>query len=390
MRKTAGIIAALAIAATALVAAPASATTADIAGGGSSFAADLWTNCATNYSAIGSNPTVSYSSSSSGTGRTGFVNGTFDFAGSDSDFGSSDTKPSGNYAFVPVAGGPIAIIYNLTYDTVTRNNKGVVIKTVTTRVTSLKLDAATIGKIYKGQITKWNDNAIKDQNPTLAAKLPNLTINAVYRNTKSGTNGNFSGWLDANWSGWPVADQTWTTATGDDSPAGTGASSSSVVISKVTAADANGTIGYADLKDTMGANYAGTTTAVKSAYVLNAHGQYLLPTANAAAAFLKTGTIDQATGLVSLNWAADVAGGYNASLFTYALVHVGVKTAHVVPKKPTTYTIDGPASTNGAKVKDFINYTVNTCVPSWGKAHGFVPVTGDVLKVAKAKIEVIK
>ena len=37
-------------------------------------------------------------------------------------------------------------------------------------VNELNLDAATIAKIFSGEITKWNDQAIADQNPD--ANLP--------------------------------------------------------------------------------------------------------------------------------------------------------------------------------------------------------------------------
>jgi phosphate transport system substrate-binding protein len=171
MRKTAGILAAVAIAASALIAAPANADTVTITSGGSSFSAGIMSTCAANYT----DAKVTYTSSASGTGRTNFANGTFDFAGSDGTFAATDSKPAGT-AYVPVLGGPIAIIYNVD------------------GVNNLRLDAPTIAGIFLGKITKWNDTALAKLNP--GVKLPAATITPEYRNAKSGTNGNFRAtWL---------------------------------------------------------------------------------------------------------------------------------------------------------------------------------------------------
>jgi len=170
MRKTAGIIAAVALAASALFASPAHAA-AVITAGGSSFSGGMFTTCAAGSS-------VTYTSSSSGTGKTNFSNGQFDFAGTDAVYVSGETLPKGSFAYVPVLGGPIAIIFNIP------------------GVHNLRLDAITIGKIFQGTITKWNDKAIVKLNK--GVKLPAKTITPEYRNSKSGTNGNFSGYLAAN------------------------------------------------------------------------------------------------------------------------------------------------------------------------------------------------
>ena len=49
----------------------------------------------------------------------------------------------------------------------------------------LNFDGPTIGKIFAGQITKWNDPAIKALNPK--ANLPDETIAVVHRSDGSGT-----------------------------------------------------------------------------------------------------------------------------------------------------------------------------------------------------------
>jgi phosphate transport system substrate-binding protein len=338
MRKTAGILAAVAIAASAFVAAPAQATPVTITAGGSSFSAGMFTTCAANYT----DANVTYTSSSSGTGRTNFANGSFDFAGSDSAYGNSDTKPSSDYRYIPVVGGPIAIVYNLA------------------SVPNLRLDAVTVGKIFKGTVTTWNDPAIAALNK--GVKLPSTAITPMYRSTKSGTNGNFSGYLKANGAAGWTQDQTWTNATGQGTPAGTGGADSTAVVSNVQGTA--GAVGYVDLKDA-------TTSHLKVAALMNAKGQFLKPTSAAAAKFLSNQPVG-ANGIVSIDWAKPVPGGYNASLVTYAIVNTGTATG------------------KGAAVRAFINYVLNTCVPANAARLGYVALSGGQATKAKALAKLIK
>jgi phosphate transport system substrate-binding protein len=57
----------------------------------------------------------------------------------------------------------------------------------------LHLDGATIAAMYLGDISQWNDPAIKKLNPTLA--LPDTAIAPVYRSDGSGTNFLFTDYL---------------------------------------------------------------------------------------------------------------------------------------------------------------------------------------------------
>ena len=60
---------------------------------------------------------------------------------------------------------------------------------------NLKLSGDVIAKIYMGEITNWNDPAIKELNPK--ATLPDLKITPVYRTGNSGTTYNFTDYLAA-------------------------------------------------------------------------------------------------------------------------------------------------------------------------------------------------
>src|SRR3954465_9332815 len=147
--------------------------------------------------------TVNYDPAGSGAGRTAFIQKAVDFAGSDaylSDDELTQAKAAcgGDDVYeLPVYISPIAVVYNL---------KG---------VDNLQLSPDTIGKIFSGSITTWNDAAIKADNPK--ANLPSTAITPVHRSDKSGTTKNFTDYLSkaapSSWTGGAV--DTWPTQGGE-------------------------------------------------------------------------------------------------------------------------------------------------------------------------------
>lgn len=129
---------------------------------------------------------LDYTGSGSGAGVNDFLGGQTDFAGSDSPLdpkkGEVDkaAQKCGAPAWdLPTVFGPIAITYNIS------------------GVDKLVLDGPTAAKLFSGQITKWNDPAIKALNSGIADKLPDLAVNVVFRSDQSGTTDNFQHYLDA-------------------------------------------------------------------------------------------------------------------------------------------------------------------------------------------------
>jgi phosphate transport system substrate-binding protein len=175
---------------------------------------------------------ISYDPSGSGAGVTTFLTGSTVWAGSDAALTSDQVTQSksvcasGTAFDVPVYISPIAIVYNLKSAGLNGSSKHV------------NLDGETIAKIFDGKITKWNDDAIKTQNPDI--DLPDLAITVVHRSDKSGTTKNFLSYVkDTAGSAWPYdVEETWPNQVGQ------GAKGTSGVISTVTQAE--GTIGYAD------------------------------------------------------------------------------------------------------------------------------------------------
>ncbi len=176
------------------------------------------------------NATVAYNPSGSGAGVSTFLTGSTVWAGSDKALSAEEIEQSksvcasGTAFDVPVYVSPIAVAFNL--DGISTAGKHV------------NMDAATIAKVFNGEITRWNDPAITEQNPGL--DLPNLTSTVVHRSDKSGTTLNFVSYLkDVAPSAWPHdLSENWPNEVGQ------GAKGTSGVVSTIK--QANGTIGYAD------------------------------------------------------------------------------------------------------------------------------------------------
>ena len=180
----------------------------------------------------GTNPDakVAYNPSGSGAGVSTFLTGATAWAGSDASLADNEVEQSksvcasGTAFDIPVYISPIAVVFNL--------------QGVSGKGKTLNMDAETIAKIFDGKITKWNDDAIKKQNPKV--DLPDLDITVVHRSDKSGTTKNFLSYVK------DAAGDAWSYDLGENWPneVGQGAKGTSGVISTVQQAD--GTIGYAD------------------------------------------------------------------------------------------------------------------------------------------------
>jgi phosphate transport system substrate-binding protein len=121
---------------------------------------------------------IAYDPVGSGGGREQFIAGGTDFGGTDTLMDETELadvakrcKP-GEYIEIPVYISPIAVPYNV---------EG---------VDDLNLSASTLARIFAGDITKWNDQAIAAENPD--ASLPDQDIVVVHRSDESGTTENFT------------------------------------------------------------------------------------------------------------------------------------------------------------------------------------------------------
>ncbi len=187
------------------------------------------------FNATNPDATINYDPSGSGAGRTQFIAGGVDYAGSDSamkadEIAKAKAKCASDVIEVPVYVSPIAVVYNLP------------------DVTDLQLTPSLIAQIFNKKITKWNDPAIVAVNA--GKTLPDTAIAPVNRSDKSGTTANFTDYLSkaakADWT-YPGAD-TWPIQGGE------AAQGTSGVIGAVKAGA--GTIGYADESQAKGLGVA--------------------------------------------------------------------------------------------------------------------------------------
>ena len=236
--------------------------------------------------------TINYDPSGSGAGRTQFIAGGVDYAGSDSamkadELTKAKAKCASDIVEVPVYVSPIAVIYNLP------------------GVTDLQLSPALVAKIFNKKVTKWNDPAVAAENA--GKTLPDKAIAPVNRSDKSGTTANFTDYLakaaKADWT-YPSAD-TWPIHAGG-APQGT-----SGVVRAVKAGE--GAIGYADASQAKDLGIAKIQVGTS----------YVAPSADGAAKLLEAATRGTDGGQYAFSYSlprtTTDAGQYPITLVSYGI-----------------------------------------------------------------------
>jgi phosphate transport system substrate-binding protein len=295
MKRGLALIAACAAALLTVTAAGAKSNDTTITGAGSTFVAPLvsaWTP------GVGSafGYTVQYSAVGSGAGIAAITNNQVDFGASDAPLSPAQQSACNDCLQIPWALSATAIAYNVPGAPVHVN-----------------LDGATISKIFLGQITNWNDAAIKALNK--GANMPDLKITPVFRSDGSGTSYNFTDYLSS-------VNGEWKTKIGVSTqpafPAGQGARGSSGVAGLISRTD--GAIGYVDVA------YA-IKNHIHFAAVRNRAGKFLYPSLRrieAAAEAFKKVPANNELHIVDPPKSAKYA--YPVSTYTYVIVHQ--KTSH--------------------------------------------------------------
>ncbi|MQA77834.1 MAG: phosphate ABC transporter substrate-binding protein PstS [Streptosporangiales bacterium] len=239
-----------------------SASAADCAEGslnasGSSAQANAMTEWVKAYQASCSGATINYQSNGSGAGVEQFIQGNTGFAGSDSALKEDETPKAterceGNTPInLPMVVGPISVVYKL---------EG---------VDNLQLSPETLAKIFANKVKKWNDPAIKKDNPD--ATLPATPIQTFHRSDSSGTTDNFTKYLSS------AASKDWTFENDKvwKAPGGQGSKGSEGIASSLK--DTEGAISYVEL------SYA-ENSELSQAKVKNAAGEFVELTGESAAA----------------------------------------------------------------------------------------------------------
>jgi phosphate transport system substrate-binding protein len=281
---------------------------------------------------------INYGGGGSGKGRQDFTDKIVDFAGTDAVFKPEDAaKVSAPFLYFPTVAAPITVSYNL---------EG---------VEGLNLSADTIAKIFQRQITKWDDAAIKDENPK--AKLPSTSITVARRSDSSGTTENFTTFLTK------AAPSTWTLGKGSTVawPSDTQGASGNSGVAKIVS-DTDGAIGYVDFSDA-------TAVGLTFANVKNAAGKYITPTAESASLALEGATVNPDLTYDPIN--ASGAKAYPITAPTWLLVY-------------TTQT----DAAKGAAIKGFLNFIYKEGQVLAPQVD-YSPLSKGLLQQAKAQVNKI-
>ncbi|WIY82009.1 phosphate ABC transporter substrate-binding protein PstS [Propionimicrobium sp. PCR01-08-3] len=248
-----------------------------------------------NFQSANPGVTVNYSPDGSGAGRTAFADGGAAFAGSDRAL--NDDEMSGTFASCAAGSTPLNLPIYVSPIAITFNLEG---------IDELHLDADVIAKIFRGEISNWNDPAIAALNSGVS--LPDLAITPVHRSDNSGTTENFTATLAQ------VAPDVWTDEASGDWPAslaGEAAQGTSGVVAAVQ--NGSGTIGYAD--------ESGLSEGMSVAlYSQDGSSDFVGPEADAAAAIIEASA--KVAGREDNDWALELdrtAAGYPFVLVSYAI-----------------------------------------------------------------------
>jgi phosphate transport system substrate-binding protein len=306
MKRTGfALLLAAAVSLLAVSAAGAKHTATVINGAGSTFVSPLvsvWTP------ALGSafDYTIQYAPVGSGGGIQAITNRSVDFGASDAPLTPDQFNACNGCVQIPWALAGTAIDYNIPGLVVPKN-------------TNLRLDGPTIAKIYMGQVTNWNDAAIKALNPK--ATLPDQKITPVYRTGNSGTSYNFTDYLSSVSASWKSS-----LGTGQavNWPTGIGANGSAGVAATVS--QTPGAIGYTDTAFAV-ANH------LHFASIKNAAGNYINPSIrNVAVAGSAVTKVPANNELHIVNPPKSLPTAYPIATYTYIILPTSSKNATALRK----------------------------------------------------------
>ncbi len=263
---------------------------ANISGAGATFPFPIYAKWATAYKGVSGN-NLNYQSIGSGGGIKQIQSKTVTFGASDMPLPVAELNKFGLLQFPSVIGGVVPIV----------NVRGIT-------PGQMVLDGPTLASIYLGEISKWNDPAIKKLNPTL--NLPDQLIVTVHRSDASGTTFIFTNYLSKVSKGW--ADRVGF-ATAVDWPSGIGAKGSEGVAGNVT--QAAGGIGFVEYA------YAKQNKRLSYTKLINKDGKTIEPLASAFGASASGATWEVANGFGTLLTDQPGAASWPIAGATFILVY---------------------------------------------------------------------
>jgi len=349
--------------------------TESIVGNGASFPSNLIDECRSSYAKSTGN-SVTYSANGSGAGKTSSDKSIGDFWFSDSAHNASTKRPS--VIHIPVVAAPIAVMHNLP------GNR------------QLYLSSTTVAKIFAGEITMWNDPAIRSDNnrkiteviyrkdksgnlvkdksgnpivlrtatKSIIYTLPNQKIRVVYRMDSSGTTNNFVRFMKAN------SPEVWTKAVSDSFSTSFPKSINDIGnMGRIVGANQSQGVATLASKTKYSITYAEVSFAkffkLKVANIGNASGNFVAPDSANVSAFLGEASIDS-NNILTYDYATKEPGAYPLGIVSYLLADTAGK--------------------NKAAVKEWAKYLISADCVNAKPELGFALITGKFLEFINRQI----
>lgn len=245
---------------------------------------------------------VNYNPIGSGGGIAAITNRTVDFGASDAPLSPDQFKACNGCVQIPWALSATSIAYNL--DGVS---------------THLHMSGRVLARIYMGQITQWNDVAIKKLNP--GVNLPSEKITPIFRSDASGTTFNFTEYLSSASADFKSKIGKGTQVNFPTGVGGRGSSGVAAVLSRT-----NGGIIYVDVAYTLKNHF-------KYFAMQNRSGKYALPGLRGIQSAAATVTKVPANNEISIvNPPKKYANAYPICTYTYIILPMKTEKAAVLKK----------------------------------------------------------
>ena len=157
---------------------PRPAGSVQINGAGATFPLPVYSAWTYAFQYVDPSVLINYQGIGSGGGKKAIIEGTVDFAGSDSLLKDEEYTSGQDLQMYPMLAGAVVPIYNIQWAKEAASG---------TKLPALILDRQTLVDIYNAKVLTWNDAKILATNPELGEYLPDAPITAVHRSDGSGT-----------------------------------------------------------------------------------------------------------------------------------------------------------------------------------------------------------
>jgi phosphate transport system substrate-binding protein len=275
-----------------------------INGAGATFPLPVYTEWTYAYQYVDPSVAINYQGIGSGGGKKGIIDGTIDFAGSDSLLKDPDEYTAGkDLQMYPMLAGAVAVIYNF---------KPAKDYPKDFKAPALVLDRQTLVDIYNAKVKTWNDPAIVNLNPDLKDYLPSAPITAVHRSDGSGTTEIFTKALTSfskDWAAGGASSVEWPVDKAGNGVGGKG--NQGVAASVINTANS---IGYVELSFAI-------SNGLSYASIVNKAGKTVVPNAKSVESAMTdfaTSFSDKLTATI-VDGAGE--GSYPITGYTYLILH---------------------------------------------------------------------